>query len=60
MLVELAQALDAKGSELLLVVPPGSRVERTIRLLRLESCLRIFPKLDDAWAVQRPLVGIEN
>lgn len=48
MLLSLAEELEAAGKELRLVIEPGSRVERTLRLLRLLSRFEAYPTPGDA------------
>jgi anti-anti-sigma factor len=52
-LLSLASELEQQGKELRLVVRSGSRVERTLSLLRLVDRFRICPTLDEA--CRRPL-----
>ncbi len=47
-LLQLAKEFRETERELRLVVTPGSRVERTLRLLRLEMSLPIYPTLEEA------------
>jgi anti-anti-sigma factor len=49
MLLCLADELEEAGKELRLVVRPGSRVERTLGLLRLLQRFRVFATLQQAW-----------
>jgi anti-anti-sigma factor len=54
-LLDVAEAMEARGGEVRLVVRPGSRVERTFRLLWLMDRLQVFPTLADACASASPL-----
>ena len=52
-LLVLAAALEAEGKELRLIIRPGSRIERTLALLRLLERFQVFHTLEDAWTSQR-------
>jgi anti-anti-sigma factor len=47
-LLLMAEELDGESRELRLVIRPGSRVERTLGLLRLLERFRVFPTLPEA------------
>lgn len=55
-LFSIAEELEAQDKELRLVVTPGSRVERTLLLLRLTERFHMFARLQDAWT-GRPTAG---
>lgn len=48
-LMQLQKDLDAAQGDLRLVISPGGRVERVIKLLQLQSHFQIFPSVADAW-----------
>jgi len=48
-LLLLKRELDEARGELRLVLQPGSRVQRTLTLLRLERWFAIYPSVRDAW-----------
>lgn len=48
-LLLLHRNLQEAHSELRVVIQPGSRVERVIRLLKLENHFNTFTSLTDAW-----------
>ena len=48
-LLRLREELAERGAEARLVVPPGSRVERTLTLLQLERRFKIFGTVVLAW-----------
>lgn len=50
MLLQLLHELESPGRELRLIVRPGSRVERTLRLLQLLERFHTFPHLESACA----------
>lgn len=51
-LLEIATELESRGRELRLVLKPGSRVERTFKLLCLMQRFQVFPDLKSAWCSQ--------
>lgn len=53
-LLRIAEELEAQDKELRLVIAEGSRVERTLRLLRLTERFRVFHRLNDAWTGRGP------
>jgi len=48
-LLELQQRLRTQGAELRLVVPPGSRIDRALRLVGFASLLALYPSGRLAW-----------
>jgi anti-anti-sigma factor len=52
-LLQLQGQLESGGGELRLVVVPGSRVQRTLRLLQLQERLSIYDSAAEAW-IRRP------
>src|SRR6478609_8925988 len=48
-LLQLQQDVEAAQGELRLVVTPGSRVEKTLSLLRLTARFQTFGTASDAW-----------
>jgi anti-anti-sigma factor len=48
-LLNLQQRLRSEGSELRLVVPPGSRIDRALRLVGFASLLPLYPSGRLAW-----------
>lgn len=52
-LLSMHKSLESARGELRLVVQPGSRVERVIRLLRLESHFAMFASPSEAWNADR-------
>jgi anti-anti-sigma factor len=54
LLLALADELPARGGRMRLVVLPGSRVERTLRLSGLDPRCPVFPTAREAWAERLP------
>jgi anti-anti-sigma factor len=52
-LLALQQCLHSKGAELRLVVRPGSRIDRALRLVGFASQLALFPTGRLAWRTRR-------
>lgn len=48
-LLALQQRLQTEGAELRLVVPPGSRIDRALRLVGFASLLSLYPTGRLAW-----------
>jgi anti-anti-sigma factor len=48
-LLHLQQRLRTQGAELRLVVPPGSRIDRALRLVGFASLLALYPSGRLAW-----------
>jgi anti-anti-sigma factor len=48
-LLKVQELLEPSGGELRLVVLPGSRVERTLRLLQLLQRFRVYESASAAW-----------
>jgi len=48
-LLTLQQGLQSHGAELRLVVPPGSRIDRALRLVGFASLLHLYPTGRLAW-----------
>jgi anti-anti-sigma factor len=48
-LLNLQQWLRTQGAELRLVVPPGSRIDRALRLVGFASLLALYPSGRLAW-----------
>jgi anti-anti-sigma factor len=53
-LLELQQQLQIQGAELRLVVPPGSRIDRALRLVGFASLLALYPNGRLAWQKAGP------
>lgn len=51
-LMQMQKDLDAAEGDLRLVITPGGRVERVIKLLQLQSHFQLFPSVADAWSHQ--------
>jgi anti-anti-sigma factor len=49
LLMTVNEELQAEGGQLCLVVRPGSRVERTVRLVGLDQRCPVVPTVRDAW-----------
>jgi anti-anti-sigma factor len=56
-LVALQQRLQTEGTELRLVVPPGSRIDRALRLVGFYSLLAVYPTARLAWQERRSTRG---
>jgi anti-sigma B factor antagonist len=60
-LLTLHKDLEADSGELRLVVEPGSRVERVIKLLQLQGHFHVYETASEAWgqhsAAEAPLVN---
>jgi anti-anti-sigma regulatory factor len=54
-LLVLAAELEAEGKELRLIIRPGSRIERTLTLLRLLERFQVFYTLEEAWRWPRSM-----
>jgi anti-anti-sigma factor len=52
-LLALQQRLQTQGAELRLVVPPGSRIDRALRLVGFASLLSLYPSGRLAWREAR-------
>jgi anti-anti-sigma factor len=52
-LLALQQRLRLQGTELRLVVPPGSRIDRALRLVGFASLLALYPTARLAWRASR-------
>ena len=52
-LLALQQRLRLQGTELRLVVPPGSRIDRALRLVGFASLLALYPTARLAWRATR-------
>jgi anti-anti-sigma factor len=52
-LLALQQRLQTQGAELRLVVPPGSRIDRALRLVGFASLLSLYPSGRLAWRKAR-------
>jgi anti-anti-sigma factor len=52
-LLLLRDEADTRSARLRVVVPPGSQVERTLRLLRFDSLFAIFRSASAAWRRRR-------
>ena len=48
-LLALQQQLQTEGAELRLIVPPGSRINRALRLVGFASLLSLYPSARLAW-----------
>lgn len=48
-ILHLRNRLEGAGGELRLVIQPGSRVERTVKLLQLQEYFQIFDSAATAW-----------
>jgi anti-anti-sigma factor len=48
-LLALQQYLQTEGAELRLIVPPGSRIDRTLRLVGFASLFSLYPNARLAW-----------
>lgn len=53
-LLALQQHLQTAGAELRLVVPPGSRIDRALRLVGFASLLSLYPSARLAWRQKSP------
>jgi anti-anti-sigma factor len=53
-LLVMQQRLQKEGSELRLVVPPGSRIDRALRLVGFASLLSLYPTGRLAWRPVAP------
>lgn len=56
-LLRLQGELRAAQSELVLVMDPGSRAMRTLKLLRLDGQFRIFDRASEAWSGNQPALA---
>jgi anti-anti-sigma factor len=52
-LLALHQRLRTQGAELRVVVPPGSRIDRALRLVGFASLLALYPSARLAWRAAR-------
>jgi len=51
-LLQMQKELDAAHGDLRLVVTPGGRVERVIKLLQLDGHFQLFGTAGEAWSTQ--------
>ena len=56
-LLKLQGQLRPNQGELVLVVDPGSRAMRTLKLLRLDNQFRMFDRASDAWSGSPPPIA---